>query len=962
VSPERFVEALLATSSEEQQGMLARRPAGVGEAQVDQLAEQARAQAPADPAASLRIAELAVRLAEALAMPRARALAQRAHAVALLGHARWVDALACFDEGARLATAAGDPLLAAQIPIAATDTLAQLGRYDEAFALARKLEAALRHHGAEADAAKVVANAGNIYFRREAYGEALRHWQQALAYFESRDAHTPVARLRMNVASALTHLHRLPEALGMYEAARVALERAGMEVLVGSTDLNVGYLNFLAGHYTEALQAYARARARFEALRLAKETAVCDRDNADLHRELNLLPEARDAYERGLLVFGKLQMAGEMARCEMGLAEVLAAQGQEPEALTALTRAEQIFRREGNEIGVARVQLLRAEQWLRARRCAPGAGVRGGGLSAAPPPWEELRAARRAFQRHGLKLGALQTRLRLSELQVETSGHPVRLLRQLRREADEARFISLGWQVEAALARTWSRAGSARGAAIHYRRAVDAVERLRFLLRGDQFRIAFLQDKTLLYEELLALLLERDTPAARREAFQLVERAKSRGLLELLARAVETDAGADPGRAALHCRLEGLRTRLNWDYQELHRAEAAAGRLSPPGAALPERVRQLEREYLRVQRELQLLEEPAARASRAAPGGLGAPPPLPRDLQLLLEDDEQIVEYATVRDDVIAFVLGRRGFQVVEGLAAPAEVAQEMRRFRFQLSRIGSGEAGARAAEALAPAARGILANLYELLLEPIAPLLSAPRLTVVPHGLLHGIPFHALSDGEEYALDRWEIAYAPSGAVWRAGRLRAEPAARESLVFGVSDPRLDHVHQEVAALAALLPEATVYRDDRATVAAVPADGAYRYLHFATHGVFRQDNPLFSGLRLADGWLIASDLYHRRLECRLATLSACRTGESQVVGGDETLGLARAFLHAGARAVLVSLWTVHDRATATMMERCYQGLAAGSGRAVALRAAQQAVRAQYPHPYHWAPFALIGAR
>jgi CHAT domain-containing protein len=142
----------------------------------------------------------------------------------------------------------------------------------------------------------------------------------------------------------------------------------------------------------------------------------------------------------------------------------------------------------------------------------------------------------------------------------------------------------------------------------------------------------------------------------------------------------------------------------------------------------------------------------------------------------------------------------------------------------------------------------------------------------------------------------------------------------------------------------------------------VPRTGDYRYIHFATHAVFRRDNPQFSGLRLADGWLIAHDLYRRSLRCSLATLAACRTGMSQVTPGDEVLGLARGFLHAGARAVMVSHWAADDAATSELMKACYSGMFNGLSRAAALRSAQQSLRGRYPDPYYWAPFVLIGAR
>jgi CHAT domain-containing protein len=177
-----------------------------------------------------------------------------------------------------------------------------------------------------------------------------------------------------------------------------------------------------------------------------------------------------------------------------------------------------------------------------------------------------------------------------------------------------------------------------------------------------------------------------------------------------------------------------------------------------------------------------------------------------------------------------------------------------------------------------------------------------------------------------------------------------------------VSDPDIAHVREEVANLRRVVRDADVYEDAAATLRSVPAAGTYRYIHFATHALFRKDNPLFSALRLADGWLFAHDLYRRRLDCRLAVLSACRTGMNVVTPGNEVLGLVRAFLHAGARAALVSLWAADDRATAELMPIFYAQMSEGAGRAAALRVAQRSMRERRPNPYYWAAFALIGAR
>ncbi len=132
-------------------------------------------------------------------------------------------------------------------------------------------------------------------------------------------------------------------------------------------------------------------------------------------------------------------------------------------------------------------------------------------------------------------------------------------------------------------------------------------------------------------------------------------------------------------------------------------------------------------------------------------------------------------------------------------------------------------------------------------------------------------------------------------------------------------------------------------------------------IHLATHGVARLDMPLFSYLRLADGHLTALDCFELELDCALVTLSACESGRGVVAAGDEQIGLPRAFLYAGARSVLHSLWRIDDRATQVLMERFYTDLRAGRGRGASLRNAQlAALGARDAHPFWWAALVLVG--
>ena len=922
----------------------------ITETDVERLADATRDFATDNPLEALKLGEITLQLAAALGTPRPRALALRAYGVALREQGRWAEAIECFDAAVEAALFAEDMLLSVQIPIAKIAALAHLGRYEEAFALAATLEKQLESLGSQEDAARLMWNVGNIHFRQESYALAGDCWRKALFHFEALGQPVASARLQMNIANVLTHLNHLPEALEMYQAARETLTGADTGRTIAFLDSNIGFHQFMGGLYTEALQSYTRARYRLVELTLPQEVAQCDRETADVYLELNLAPEARETFERVIPTFQKLNMTGEASRSQMGLSLALASEGSHEEALLALERAERGFRKEGNRIGVARARLQRAEWWRRENltmHAQPNA-------EEAALQQRETMAALRTFRKQGVKMGALQARLHLAEMCVDQGESPIRILCNLSREAEKGSLIALQWRIETALARAYMNADRWQLGLKCYRRAVEAVERVRLLLYGDDFRVAFLQDKMRLYEDLLALLLDRGTSAAIQECFELVERSKSRTLMERLASLSHDNIDASGAQKALVERLEGLRSQLNWDYTRLEQ-DTGDSRLLHAEAIPSERIQELETAYLQTHRELQYM-------------GNGADHPTNmdeiqiRDIQKLLTDNEQIVEYVTIRDEVLAFVVSRHHFQTFRCLASRAEVEALAQRLRYQWNRFGPVVLETGFTEQIAAATDSLLIALYDLLLEPLEKTLSVPRLTIIPHGMLHSIPFHALRSEEGYVLDRWEVAYAPSAAVWQYCRLRSEPKGDRSLVFGYTDPDISHVQEEVQALANLLPEVDVFENERAILDNVPMEGSYRYLHFATHANFRKDNPLFSGLKMSDGWLIAHDLYHRRLECSLATLSACRTGMSTVVPGDELLGLARGFLSSGARAVMVSLWAAHDESTAQLMVECYSRMAHGASRATALREAQQAVRALFPHPYYWAAFALIGAR
>jgi CHAT domain-containing protein len=193
--------------------------------------------------------------------------------------------------------------------------------------------------------------------------------------------------------------------------------------------------------------------------------------------------------------------------------------------------------------------------------------------------------------------------------------------------------------------------------------------------------------------------------------------------------------------------------------------------------------------------------------------------------------------------------------------------------------------------------------------------------------------------------------------------RLAAEQPARvgPAVVVAVADEATPGAESEARAVAQVHPGADVLIGPEATLADVRAGvrGA-GVVHLACHGLFRAENLAFTSFRLADRWVRAADVAGLELSGSVIVLSACESGRSGR-GGEEAAGLARGFLAAGARSVVVSQWLVDDRCTGELMVDLHRNLAAGAAPAVALRAAQLATIGEHPHPFHWAPFIVMGA-
>jgi CHAT domain-containing protein len=313
-----------------------------------------------------------------------------------------------------------------------------------------------------------------------------------------------------------------------------------------------------------------------------------------------------------------------------------------------------------------------------------------------------------------------------------------------------------------------------------------------------------------------------------------------------------------------------------------------------------------------------------------------------------------------------------------------------------------------------------------DLVLAPLGDLGTATRLAIVADGALQYLPFEALPVPSQRRVTRplvadFEIVTLPSAstlAVQRqqlAGRPRPPRgvAVFADPVFDTFDPRFRTratssttpdsrrtdegrllIHAEAGgSLTARIPRLPFTGEEADAILAAAAGqrnfsalgfaadktaatsaelSEYRYIHFATHGVLDAERPSLSALVLSlvgpdgqprEGFLRTHELYNLDLHADLVVLSACQTGLGKEINGEGIVGLTRGLMYAGASRVIVSLWSVSDRATASLMGSLYRAmLKQGQAPAAALRAAQLSLMRdpRWRQPYYWAAFTLQG--
>jgi CHAT domain-containing protein len=745
-----------------------------------------------------------------------------------------------------------------------------------------------------------------------------------------------------------------PQALAYFERLAAQAERQGQRLPAARAHQAAALAALDLALFPKALQAATRSIELFKA---APQAELSPSDLVRIaqdywhvgsaYRQTGNLGRARSSLEDGL-AFADSQLAGRRDTVIAGivrntLATVTYAQRDYPTSLARATQAAQLFEavlsNPPPRTSEARKDQLRRLAALALVACAR-AELAMANRDAAEAAYERALPYARQIPNRDVEVDILRGQGNIASARKDWAK-ALELFRQgLPLAAQFKRPTALMW-LNNDSARALGALGRIDEALAASREAVRRAEEIRGELGDADLRGAFLEDKQGIYRQAVRLALQDHRPD---EAFALAERSRARAFLDLLGSQTTLSKGRTRGlvdeEVRLRARLADARALLReaGDVEESERTGALAEAADRDYRAFLERVRGESRE----QASLMTVE----------------PVTLP-EIQGRLPEGTTLLESLVDDEDVIVWVVDRHRATVVRIPGDPQTLVTLVREFRSAIAKRTSLSAVRAQAEAL-----------YGRLLGPAREQIEGDRLLIVPHGVLHYLPFGALrSPAHHWVAEEFALATLPSASVLRYVADKGAGTSDRALVVGNPDLgaglALPWAEREARLVARYEPGATVLLRGDATEAKVKGllESA-GLIHFATHGVLKESDPLSSALLLVpgageDGRLEVRELFGFELRARLVVLSACETGLGKLSRGDELVGLQRAFLYAGTPAIITTLWKVDDRASYQLIRSFYAHLEK-AGPAEALRQAQRETLRAFPHPYSWAAFTLTG--
>ncbi|MEW6369171.1 MAG: CHAT domain-containing protein [Acidobacteriota bacterium] len=843
----------------------------------------------------------------------------------------------------------------------------------------------------------------NIGFVYNALGEnrkALEYYSRALGMRRAVGDRGGEAVTLNNMGYVHDVLGEKQRAIDLYHESLPLKRAVGDRRGEGITLNNIGLLYKSMGEMQRAFDSFVKALDVWQSIGDQRHEALALNNLGSTYCGLGELQEAKNYFNRALPMFRSSGRRADEATTLNNLGLISSLAGNKEESLSFHEQSLRILR----EVGDRRKQAftlhyiaLLFDSW-------------GNREKAIAYVEEGLSLIRGVGDRRGEAilldtLGVIESGMNRVQDSVQHLQESLDLRRAVQDRQGEAETLFHLARVRAGL-------GNLAAARAQIEASIAIIEVIRTRVASQDLRASFLataREKYELYIDLL-MRLHKLEPLAGYDALSLnvCERARARSLVELL-----IESGADIREGVDRELLARERSLGQLVSGKLDRqVRVLSGKhTDDQAAAIAEEVRQATAEHERVKAQI--------RSTSPRYAALTQPDPLTlAEIQeRVLDPDTLLLEYTVADRKSYLFAATATSLKSFE-LPGREEIEEAAKDFSRLVSDPDAREDAAEYRE--------VATRLSQMLLGAVAADLGEKRLLVIPDGVLHYVPFAALPTPGRRQIPlvvEHEIAALPSASTLaalrreRAGRQparktlavladpvfsrddervrRNDPAApaapvkvmegQPGLLRSARDaglelqnlPRLPFTRREARAILGLVPQESRREalDFEASLQTLLAQDLrdYRFVHLATHGFLNSSHPELSGLILSmvdpegreqRGFLPASEVFNLRLSADLVVLSACRSALGREIRGEGVVGLTRAFMYAGASAVVASLWKVDDAATAELMRDFYAAMLAenNGSPSAAMRIAQIRMwkEKRWRAPFYWAAFIVQG--
>ncbi len=886
-----------------------------------------------------------------------------------------------------------DPEVDAKIKARMATIVSSLGKLNEANDYFNQAIAVFKRFGTKSELAASLNNLGTNLVSQGKYKKAIMIFEQAIPEYKAVNYNKGVGYALGNIGNAYSKMGYYQKGIEFYKKT--------LEIARESEDLNferlvlsdIGEIYWSLGNYSQALEIYYDARKVNENLGNKWVDAVILQSLAGIYKDLGNLQKSLEYYDVSIEKFREIGDSQRLALNLSLLGTVHWKRGNLERALHLLQESYQASIKIGDPeirinslLQIGQISLEKGDSSKALKNISEA-------LAFSQTSHNNPKIARAL-----IKLGEYYFTLENFEDALEYYSKGLHIV-------EEIHLPHIEWQAHAGIASTLEKKKQPTKALHHYEAAIEILNSIESTTTEVPFFTDFLKDKISVYTSLIQLLVKMQRFE---EAFQLAEKLKvSKSTSENLNTNVNvvTEISED-----LKISLLDLKSKLEQKHRELSEelAKPDTLRVAKKIEVLESQISKLLSEKINLWRELEHKHQDFYNLVNYQPLNIQQ---IQNDI---LQQKQCIIEYVVGDYKTSVFLITQDAFYYHEIGISKDSLYKAIRTTspKFQ-SGISQDENDFYFNARQMDFRVSTLSYLYEIIFKPIEPYLeNVQELVIIPDDILTYIPFEMLvTDTSEtlneydfrqttFLLHKFAISYGYSiESLMKRGRNKNQPRS-QLIAFGnpkfnktknklfeylkynptpsafVQSNRfkpLPYAEQEVKQIAKILneDEKNIFTGGEATEGNLKKYVKdYQIIHIATHHLLNDWEPLYSKMVMAqnagsheDGFLETYEILNLELNADLVVLSACNTGIGKLKRGEGLIGLARAFLYAGSRSLIASLWNVNDASASIIQQKLYTNLKKGMKKNLALQQAKIEYLSSVEYnkdPFYWAPFILIG--